>query len=322
MYEKEHHIVCVREWLEGKISSEEMLDKMGGSDEVVMLLKSGEQAAKLKVPEKKSKEEIWSILVDKVKQEPETKVIPLHRRTWVLSVAASIVLLIGAFFVFKTVDTVSYKTSFGETASFRLPDNSIVTLNAGSALNFSKRTWKRTRSLSLQGEAFFQVQKGSNFEVKTRLGKVEVLGTSFNVRVNRGELIVACKTGKVRVTSKAETKQEITPGIKIKASKTGVVQEPIEVKTEDIDSWIDGREREFESWSLSDVFEELEKQFKVKVEFDGLETVDLDQRISAYITRGDIQGTLDVLVAVAGNLEYEIKNKRRVILRRPMTTRE
>jgi transmembrane sensor len=43
--------------------------------------------------------------------------------------------------------------------------------------------WSKERTLSLEGEAFFEVQKGSKFSVVTSDGIVEVLGTSFDVTV-------------------------------------------------------------------------------------------------------------------------------------------
>ncbi len=312
MHEKEHHREWERDWLEGNLSSDEVMEKMGRTDEIVALLRSGAQAAKLRVPEKRSKEEIWSILVDKVDQERETKVIPLHRRYWI-AVAASVVLLVGAFFLFKAVDTVTYKTSFGQTASFHLPDNSVVTLNAGSALSYSKRNWKDERSLSMKGEAFFEVQKGSNFTVNTRLGKVEVLGTSFNVRIYNGELVVSCKTGKVRVTDNESEMETITPGERVKAKKLGMVDVPKAIALEQIDAWIDG-ERELESISFKEITKEIERQFDIDVQLDGLNPSDMDAVLTTWITRDDLGKTLDELTLASGHI-YEIKGNDKVIIK-------
>ncbi len=306
MYGKTHHSEWEKDWLEGNLSGEEVVEKMGKTDEIVALIKSGEQAARFSVPEKRSKEEIWSILVDKVNQEPETKVIPLHRRTWI-GIAASIVLLAGAFFLYQALDVVTYKTSFGETASFRLPDNSTVTLNAGSALSFSKRKWKNERSLSMDGEAFFEVQHGSKFTVNTDLGKVEVLGTSFDVKAYDDEMIVACKTGKVRVTGVAEDSEIITPGFRVRALENGEVEEPQEVSLEEIDSWISG-EIAFISASMDEVIEELERQFDIKVELKDVETESIRYNGSLY--RDNLDNTMKEFSLTYKHLEYEIKDKK------------
>jgi transmembrane sensor len=310
MQENKHHSGWERELLEGKLSSDEVMEKLGKTGETMALIKAIEQTALFKPPEKRSKEEIWSVLVDKVNQEKQTKVIPLYsRRVWI-GVAASIVLLIGAFFLFNYDDTVIHETNFGQTASFHLPDNSVVTLNAGSTLSYSKRNWKNERSLSLQGEAFFKVQKGSNFEVNTRLGKVEVLGTSFNVRAYNDILVVACKTGKVRVSGPLNSKQIITPGLKVKALQNTALEAPIEIDTESIDTWIDG-EIEIQSWALQEVFEEIERQFNVKVEVEGINPS--ESVYSGYLDRSNLEASLDELM-ISYKLQYEIKGKDRVII--------
>ena len=311
MQEKKHDSGWEREWLEGKLSSDEVIEKLGNTRETAILLKAAEKAALLNTPEKRSKEEIWSILVVKVNQESETKIIPLYnRRVWI-GVAASILMLVGAFFLFKTVDTVKYNAPFGQTATFNLPDNSIVTLNAGSTLRFSKRNWKSERSLFLEGEAFFEVQKGSNFSVNTELGKIEVLGTSFNVRAYNDILTVACKTGKVRVSGPLNSKQIITPGLKVRALKNKALEIPTEVNTEGIDTWIDG-EIEIQSWALKEVFEEIERQFNVTVEIDGFNAS--ENFYSGYLNRSNLEASLDELM-ISYKLQYEIIEKDRIIIK-------
>lgn len=310
MHEKKHDSGWEREWLEGKLSSDKVIEKLGNTRETATLLKAGDKAALLNTPEKRSKEEIWSILVDKVNQESETKIIPLYsRRVWI-GVAASVVMLVGAFFLFKTIDTVKFNAPFGQTASFNLPDNSIVTLNAGSTLRFSKRKWKNERSLFLEGEAFFEVQKGSNFSVNTELGKIEVLGTSFNVRAYNDILTVACKTGKVRVSGPLKSKQIITPGLKVRALKNKSLEVPTEINTESIDTWIAG-EIEIQSWALKEVFEEIERQFNVTVEIDGFNPS--ENFYSGYLNRSNLEASLDELM-ISYKLQYEIIEKGRVVI--------
>ena len=49
-----------------------------------------------------------------------------------------------------------------------LPDNSQVSLNALSSVTYNESSWDENRELTLNGEAFFKVEKGSTFEVKTK----------------------------------------------------------------------------------------------------------------------------------------------------------
>jgi Fe2+-dicitrate sensor, membrane component len=57
-----------------------------------------------------------------------------------------------------------------------------VNLNSSSQLSYSKNKWDSKREVTLNGEAFFKVSKGSTFDVITLNGKVSVLGTQFNVK--------------------------------------------------------------------------------------------------------------------------------------------
>ena len=90
----------------------------------------------------------------------------------------------------------------GKHMVHQLPDASEVEINAESSLAYSVKGWDQDRLVSLDGEAYFRVKKGKKFTVKTSLGEVEVLGTSFNV-YNRGEdFRVSCLTGSVQVSSR------------------------------------------------------------------------------------------------------------------------
>jgi len=60
-----------------------------------------------------------------------------------------------------------------------------VVLNSKSTISFNKTDWKNNRQLTLDGEAYFKVEKGSTFTVNTNNGSVTVLGTQFNVNSTR-----------------------------------------------------------------------------------------------------------------------------------------
>ena len=93
---------------------------------------------------------------------------------------------------------VNIRAPYGTITTHVLPDGSTVTLNANATLSYDK-DFSAKRDISLSGEAFFEVKRGSTFTVKTTLGNVEVLGTSFNVIVEEKNFEVICKSGKVLV---------------------------------------------------------------------------------------------------------------------------
>jgi ferric-dicitrate binding protein FerR (iron transport regulator) len=97
----------------------------------------------------------------------------------------------------------------GQRLSFRLPDNSVVTLNSGGRIKYGN-DFKNYRDIWLEGEAFFKVTKNANspFTVHTLDFKVEVLGTEFNVNSATINKTISLKQGKVKVYLK-ENNDEI-----------------------------------------------------------------------------------------------------------------
>ncbi len=134
---------------------------------------------------------------------------PKQKQIWfnpIFQVASAAAVLIIAFFVFLYPDgDTSVVTAFGQQEVVNLPDGSTVRLNANSQLSYDEGDFLNNRSLSLEGEAFFEVEKGSKFQVNTDIGTVQVLGTSFNVKSRPEQFEVLCFTGKVQVDASSQT---------------------------------------------------------------------------------------------------------------------
>ncbi len=75
-------------------------------------------------------------------------------------------------------------TPLGARSMIKLPDSTIVWLNAGTTLTYSQDYGKQSRILNLSGEAYFKVAKDSlnPFIVNTQGIIIRALGTSFNVK--------------------------------------------------------------------------------------------------------------------------------------------
>jgi transmembrane sensor len=251
----------IKDWLEGKISPEELKSKKESGDKLVNEVDELiTRSSHLSVPEMVSKEEAWKKFTARVAEAPkpsEAKVVKMNR--WIpVSIAASVSLLVIAFFVFgKTV----VSTEMAETRVHILPDGSEVTLNADSKLSFRKTGWSSNRIVSLEGEAFFDVKKGNSFIVETENGTVTVLGTSFNVNARSTYFSVACYTGKVNVAS-SEKSVVITKGLKTKL-ENGTLTDALPFDDQKT-TWRDG-EFHFDNQPLQDVFDEMARQFNVEI---------------------------------------------------------
>jgi len=106
--------------------------------------------------------------------------------------AALTILVAAAAFVLWWQQPVEVRTAVGEQTTVTLPDGSTADLNGGSTLRYARGfavfpgVTADTRSVQLEGEAFFAVRKGERpFSVRTENAQVEVLGTRFNVRTRR-----------------------------------------------------------------------------------------------------------------------------------------
>ena len=216
---------------------------------------------------------LWERIATSIEDDPV--IVPLtpkkswadgrSSRTWYnvgLVAAASIAILL--ILRIMTPGTIQLESPRGEHLAHTLPDNSQVELNAESSINYDKKGWADNRLVKLEGEAFFQVEKGSRFVVETPLGEVEVLGTSFNV-YNRGENFrVNCMTGSVQVSSsKGGINEVLKPGEYVYWSEANGFQSSAFDK-EDQETWWNGT-YQFKDIPLAEVFEELGRQYDKEI---------------------------------------------------------
>jgi transmembrane sensor len=291
----------IKDWLEGKISPAELKSKRENGDAFVQEFEELiTRSSKLKVPEPITPQDAWEKLSGKLQDtpKPEAKVVKLGR--WIpVSIAASVTLLVIAFFVFNQA-TVS--TPMAETKVYTLPDGSEVTLNADSKIAYSRFNFSGERTVTLQGEAFFNVKKGSTFTVATENGAVTVLGTSFNVNTRLSEFEVSCFTGKVKV-SRGEHDVMLTPGLFTRLDNNKLIA--AETFDDKKTTWRQG-DFYFEGKPLKTVVDELERQFNVEIILQGN-----DSRLyTGYFSNKNLDEALEmVFKPMSLNYTRETENK-------------
>ena len=295
----------IKDWLEGKVSREELKSKKEQGDNTVnefdeLITRS----SRLKVPENVTKEQAWKKFSDRIAEAPtqETKVVKLNR--WIpLSIAASIALVVVAFFAFRNT---TVTTQIAETKVQVLPDGSEVTLNADSKISFNKLGWSGDRKISLEGEAFFKVIKGSSFTVETTKGTVTVLGTSFNVNTRVSNFDVSCYTGKVSVVSNGK-EVVITKGLFTKLDGNALTAAA--AFDDNKATWRDGVFY-FENEPLNNVIEELERQFGIEI----ILTNNAPRQYSGSFTNKNLDAALEMVFGPFG-LSYQHETKNKIIVK-------
>ncbi len=219
----------------------------------------------LESPFEQSESELWGKISTQIEDRSPTKTRSL---AWIQYAAAAVVLLListGAFvrFYSKTVST-----ERGEHLAIALPDDSSVELNAESIIRYKPYWWKFQREVKLEGEAFFLVENGSTFKILSRNGITEVVGTSFNIYARGPDYRVFCQTGRVKVMN-----VDVTEELLLNPGELGVISTEIKrpqiqsIEAEKIISWLD-YEFNFISEPLTQVIEEIERQFNVDIQLD------------------------------------------------------
>jgi transmembrane sensor len=136
---------------------------------------------------------------------------PLHSFAW-MRVAALLLLLTGAGWLAyfglreKPVHLLTAQ-AVNVVRIDTLPDGSVVTLNKNSSITYPEKFEKDTRSITLKGEAFFNVTPNEKqpFIIQVNDVTVRVVGTSFNVRSENGSTEVIVSTGVVQVQRGGKT---------------------------------------------------------------------------------------------------------------------
>ncbi len=292
-------------WISGELSPEE-LSEFKKSKDYKNFKRINEGAQNLSTPAY-NKNTAFSNLQNGInKNKKVVKLIP----NWAYSAVAILVVALGIFF-FLNNRTTHFKTGIGEQLVVILPDNSKVNLNANSSIKFKEKDWSKNRELKFSGEAFFDVEKGSSFRVKSDQGNVEVLGTEFNVISRNTFFEVKCYEGKVKVSnSENNDLATLTLG---KAFRVYDNKNENWTFIEKVPTWIQG-ESSFKDIPLKQVIKALEDQYKVK--FD-ISLINLDRRFTGSFTHKNLKlalqtvfTTMDIIYSTSKNNTIILKDKK------------
>ena len=258
----------------------------------------------------------WNRFVNTIskKEIPVRSLVPRIQTSVWLRVAAAVLLLIASgavinYFIVKNSE-VEYQTS-GNQLTVQLPDGSTVTLNKHSELAYSREFNEEGRSVTLHGEAFFEVTHNPQkpFKITINNNEVEVLGTSFNVQGydDRETLEVVVETGVVKFSADKPEK-----GITLHAGEKGVFikknQQLVALPNDDINflSW-STQKIVFEETDLHSVIETLNKTFQANI------VVTTDIPASCAVTVTFDHQTLDAVLNVLKttlHLTYKVNGNR------------
>lgn len=160
---------------------------------------------------------------------------------------------------------------FGQMSQLTLSDGTKIWLNSGTTLRYPERFAADQRSVSVDGEAYFEVAKMPDkpFTVNTADLKVEVLGTSFNLSAYPEDVAtsVTLVEGKVAVQNNTGiTIAHLSPGQMATKNKNTNSLDIRNVDTGFYADWTEGKIL-FDDERLDQIAIKLERWFNVEISF-------------------------------------------------------
>lgn len=198
-----------------------------------------------------------------------------------------------------------------------LPDGTKVWVNSGSELRYPLNFNTDARDVNLKGEAYFEVSK-----IKSRIGSVpfivhsgpqrlEVLGTIFNVRSERGNIKTTLVEGSVGLTYEDGQK------VMLKPNQQAVYQQSkkdITISTIDpfyATAWKNGSFA-FDNISIYDVMDILADWYDVEIEYSrDVAGIYFTGTVSKY---QDIDKVLQA-IEMTGSIKFKMQGRRIVVMK-------
>lgn len=232
---------------------------------------------------------------------------------FVLKIAATFLVVALAGYILWTLlifrkHSVEYATR-NEMKKVVLQDSSIVWLQPNSKLAYYEKRGEPGRFAELEGEGFFEVRKdpARPFTIQCDDRKVRVLGTSFNLRTDKGNLELKVVTGRVNVSSATDVQGiDVTPKQQLNYSHTAnhEILSLNEIEIARVTSRTEYNMK-FDRTSMKDIAAKVRDKFGVMVNMD---TVSLNTcTVTADLTDQSLRETIRMLAGVL-DFEYEIKN--------------
>jgi ferric-dicitrate binding protein FerR (iron transport regulator) len=260
----------------------------------------------------------WNKLYSKIEEdEPgvtQQKIKPL-RLNRKLAIAASITILMGLAGLYLSSQYGFVRVSNKSLAAHIevLPDGSEVLLNAKSQITYRKYFGKNTREISLNGEAFFKVEKDETkpFIIQTQNSFVKVLGTSFNVNAKKEWVEVLVETGRVEVYNNSMHSEHVVllPGDFAQLDGKNKIEKTLN-SNENYLSWVN-QKLVFQAMPLEQVVSHIMKTYYCTIELP--DTSIANRKITSTFDNDTLDEVLKS-IAIAFNLSVKKEGEKYILV--------
>lgn len=266
------------------------------------------------------KEQVFEETFNKIFSQKQIKRNKSHRMTYFLSIAATIALIVGCFSIYYYYDSIKQHESMvvfscpTGISKIVLPDSTVVTLNTGTTITYASNNFnKKYRSVTLNGEAFFDVKHDSKrpFIVSTEKIDVKVLGTVFNVNAysNNENVTTSLISGSVELTEKTNNKKmKLAPGQASTYSKRTTMMNLYNFDTNHIKDWMYFI---FNKESFQSICHKLEQRFGSQIELRNVKIED-KQFTGKFSNNDSLTDILDI-IKINVPFSYRIEEEKIII---------
>ena len=200
-----------------------------------------------------------------------------------------------------------------EMRTLTLPDGTKVQLNSQSTLLYPQEFTGKDRSVFLIGEANFKVKpdKKHPFIVKSNDFQVTALGTEFNVSAYPENPIIAATliSGSVLVEyNKLNSQVILKPDEQLAYNRQTYRHSLSTPDMRDVTAWQRG-ELVFREMSIKDIITVLERKYPYTFIYQ-LKNLKEDKYSFRFKDQATLSEVMDVIVNVAGQMDYKIKEDR------------
>lgn len=254
---KESEIIEVKRWVEARKENEERFFRERKMFDATILLKDEQELNEIL-----DRRSIW-----------KRSVVPFLKRAGAVAAVFAVAFCAG-WFAMESVNEHRYDqmqtitVPSGQRLNLSLPDGTNVWLNSRTTIAYPVTFNKKNRTVTLDGQAYFEVAKDKNipFMVSTDRGDVRVHGTKFDVMAysDSDEFETVLMEGSVSVSLAADPSQRITLTPDTKASLRNGKLICMAVDNYDSYMWREGI-ISFTNASFGEIMREFEKSYDVHV---------------------------------------------------------
>lgn len=256
-----------------------------------------------KVPINSNREEVLNTILSKIKEGEKVKISRFNKfdRSKLVGIAAAAsVILVVTFYLFTA--SVTFKGVEDGNSVCLLPDGSRVVLKSEAGIKYKKYYW--SRNVYLNGEAYFEIESGNKFRVRTNSGQVDVLGTRFLVAEIDKKMVVKCFEGNVKAVINKNS-AVLNPGMMF----SGMVADTKLEKLDNTKSYPDFARfnKSYSNVSLLKVVNELEYFFGKEI----ILNKNSERIFSGTISTGNLDNALNI---VCMSMQLDYKKERNTII--------